>query len=423
MLVDPGLLRSRSTQRHSLIAPNLLRSLTLTRAQLPGVQAAVLGADGASWGLFDADTPRFGGTARRLVMEGQRINHLPNPRGEGIVPGTPGTTAAQWGAYSAPSGITRSILGTGREDGIDYVDVRYAGTATASGNIDLNALADAQQPAASAGQVWTFSSFARLIAGTLPEQLQIRIQERDSSNVNGSGSAAFVSITGVPLAAQRTSHTRTLSDAATAQIQVIRRIFIDSGVTVDCTIRHGWPQLEQGPFASAPILPPEGSPGASTRGADFVSVPLSSLGIGPEAACTLLWSGVFPVIPIGYTAIVLQVDNGSNATRWYFDSRAGDAMPRLVNSAGGLSNLSVPTAGVPLRLGLALDGTGRRAASMNGGAAVVQTGGPASGLSMLRLGGSATGGNNMWAETVTLRVLPTALSDADLQAAVAALPT
>lgn len=423
MLVDPGLLRGRSVLRQTLIGPNLLRSLTLTRAQMPGVQAAALGADGASWDLFGADTPRFGGAARRLVMEGQRTNHLPNPRAEGIVPGAPGTTAAQWGAYSAPAGITRSMVGIGREDGIDYVDVQYAGTAAASGNLDLNPLADAQQPAASAGQVWTFSSFARLIAGTLPAQLQLRIQERDSSNVSGSSSAAFVTVTAAPLGTQRHSHTRTLADATTTRIQVIRRIFIDSGGTVDCTIRHGWPQIEQGPFASAPILPPAGSPGASTRGADFVSVPLSNLGIAPDGACTLLWSGVFPQQMAGYVALLLQLDNGSNAVRWYVDSRASDGMPRLLNSAGGLANLSPHTAGVPFRLGLALDGAGRGAASMNGAAVVALTGGPAAGLTTLRLGSTATGSNNVFAETITLRVLPIPLSDADLQAAVAALPT
>jgi hypothetical protein len=146
MLVDPGLLRGRSVLRQTLIGPNLLRGLTLTRAQLSGVQAAAIGADGVSWDVFGADTPRFAGAARRLVMEGQRTNHLPNPRAEGIVSGTPGSTAAQWGAYGAPTGITRSIVGTGQEDGIDYVDIQYAGTAAASGNLDLNPLADAQQP-------------------------------------------------------------------------------------------------------------------------------------------------------------------------------------------------------------------------------------------------------------------------------------
>jgi hypothetical protein len=253
--------------------------------------------------------------------------------------------------------------------------------------------------------------------------LQLRIQERDSSNVNGSSSAAFVSITGAPLGTQRTSHTRTLADAATAQIQVIRRIFIDAGVTVDCTIRHGWPQLEQGPFASAPILPPAGSPGAATRGADFVSVPLADLGIAGNGACTLLWSGVFPQQTVGYVALLFQVDAGSNASRWYVDSRASDGMPRLLSSPGGLANLSSHTAGVPFRLGLALDGAGRGAASMNGAPVVALTGGPAAGLSTLRLGSTASGGNNVFAETATLRVLPTPLSDADLQAAVAALPT
>jgi hypothetical protein len=39
------------------------------------------------------------------------------------------------------------------------------------------------------------------------------------------------------------------------------------------------PQLELGPAASTPILPPSGSPGASTRGADLVTASLAALGI------------------------------------------------------------------------------------------------------------------------------------------------
>jgi hypothetical protein len=52
----------------------------------------------------------------------------------------------------------------------------------------------------------------------------------------------------------------------------------------------------------------------------------------------------------------------------------------------------------------------------------VLTGGPASGLTTLRLGSSATGVSNVFAETTMLQALPYAMGDAALAAAVTALP-
>lgn len=80
------------------------------------------------------------------------------------------------------------------------------------------------------------------------------------------------------------------------------------------------------------------------------------------------------------------------------------------------------TPGSAFRAGLALDGAGRISGSFNGGAAQVVTGGPASGLTTLRLGNNAIGGTAMFGEVGALTVLPRALSDADLAARVAAMP-
>ena len=52
-------------------------------------------------------------------------------------------------------------------------------------------------------------------------------------------------------------------------------IGVTSGAAVDITFDLYWPQLEQGEFATSPILPPVGTVAASTRAADLLNVPLS----------------------------------------------------------------------------------------------------------------------------------------------------
>jgi hypothetical protein len=61
------------------------------------------------------------------------------------------------------------------------------------------------------------------------------------------------------------------------------------------------------------------------------------------------------------------------------------------------------------------------AGSLNGAAVVAVTGGPTAGLTTIRIGANVTGGLALFGSMGLLRLLPTALADGDLQAAVAAL--
>lgn len=54
------------------------------------------------------------------------------PTGLGAAAGTPGAMPINWSVAGLLNGITRSIVGTGTENGIPYVDIRFAGTATSS---------------------------------------------------------------------------------------------------------------------------------------------------------------------------------------------------------------------------------------------------------------------------------------------------
>src|SRR5262249_3631266 len=70
-------------------------------------------------------------------IEGQ--NYIRNPSASGSVAGTPGTNPTNWGLTGGPvSNISRTIIGTGVESGIPYIDVRYFGTSNAANNIGCN---------------------------------------------------------------------------------------------------------------------------------------------------------------------------------------------------------------------------------------------------------------------------------------------
>ncbi|HEV7267922.1 MAG TPA: hypothetical protein VGN83_23920 [Falsiroseomonas sp.] len=390
----PALLGLHGAARRSLVAAGALRApLTLARAQVSS-RATALGPDEASVGIFAADTPRFRGAARRLLVEGQRSNEIADPLD---FTAASGWTVLGTGTGSAPV-ITPAFGGIPAPDGSFTATRLQLDKGAGTLSTDRSGLSRTTTLNA-ARFLW-----ARTVSGTATVQI-------GTSSVTPAVQSAL------------DTTWRRFGNVDGGGVHRVMLLGGGSGNSQSADLLVWGASSEAGAtFPSSLILPPAGSPQASTRGADLLSAALAALGIGANGACTILWSGLFPQQTIGYTAVILQVDVGSNATRWYLDSRAGDAMPRLVNSAGGLSNLSIPTAGVPFRLGLALDGTGRGAASMNGDAALVQTGGPASGLTTLRLGSSATAASNLFAETTVLQVLPFALGDAALAAAVAALP-
>src|SRR5215471_14862518 len=101
-----------------------------------------------------------------LLVEAAATNALRNSSASGTVAGTPGTSPTNWSAPGTINGVTRQIVGTGSEDGIPYIDIRYFGTPTAtSGTIII--FESTTQVAAASGQQWAASVYLRLVAGSL----------------------------------------------------------------------------------------------------------------------------------------------------------------------------------------------------------------------------------------------------------------
>jgi hypothetical protein len=402
---------------------------TFSRAQV-STSVTARGADGIAWSEFSANTARFTGVAQRLLIEGQRTNALRNPRCEGTVlgvAGSGGVAPTHWTASPPTGAISTEIVAVGTTGGLPYVDVRFFGTASgASGGTTYLMFEPTTAIVTTPSTAWVAGVFVQRIAGdgvTGSPTLVLR----EGLAAGGLVTSTGTSLSGVSAAAlQRVEIRKTLA-GTTERVTMDVRFSYALGAVVDVTFRFAAPQLEQGAFSSTPILPPVGTPAASTRGTDSVTATRASLGIAANGACTLLWSGMIPqAAPAGVAQTILQFDDGTANNRYLLRNVAGGsaiAVNRVTaGAAAGDISLGTMTPGTPFRAGITINAAGRIAGCLNGGAAVAITGGPTSGLTALRLGNDTAGTTAMFGETASLRVLPFALTDASLPGAVMALP-
>jgi hypothetical protein len=104
--------------------------------------------------------------AQGLLIEESRTNSIRNNTMVGAVAGTPGTLPTNWSTFTALTGLTREIVGTGTENGITYIDIRVSGTPSGAGRYDF-VYETGTGVAALNGQTWTNSGYFKLQAGTL----------------------------------------------------------------------------------------------------------------------------------------------------------------------------------------------------------------------------------------------------------------
>jgi hypothetical protein len=143
-----------------------------------------------------------------------------------------------------------SVIGTGTENGISYIDVRFTG-----GNGDsVSFYIDGTTPVAAAnGQTWTGSAYYKLASGSFANcSLVHAIYEANSVPTSLAASTASLNaVSGSSLGSQRISVTRTNNQATTAYEQLA--IVISATGSFDITLRIGLPQLELGNTATAVI--------------------------------------------------------------------------------------------------------------------------------------------------------------------------
>lgn len=419
---------SGATGLQTLLAPQrLLPPLSLNRVQVLSRSTFRL-PDGVTWLEGLADEPRFEGAAQRLMIGGQRTNSIGNPRFEGGIAGSPGTLPTNAGSNSIPTGIVRTLTTGLVFNGMQGVRLRWEGTPTATATNAVYQPVGAAIIAALQGQSWTSRLFYRVTAGGLgglSAANHFLINRNAGGSGLGSGASQAINASGALI---ESTVTITPSDPTTAFVQPDLRLGFQAGQAMLLEIEIYWWTCEQGAFASTPVLPPAGTPAVSTRSADVIAPTLASLGVPASGACTFLFRGVLTNnAPAGVAQILLQLDDGSDTNRYQVRNAPGGATIVAGRVAAGVSadatSLGSMTAGGLFTVAVSINGSGRIAASLNGGTVQAQTGGVTAGLTTFRVGNNVAGSAPAFCEIERLMVLPgVAASDGQLQAWSAALP-
>jgi hypothetical protein len=391
--------------------------VTFSRAQAAGAVSTAFAADGVTLEEYGADAPRFNGTARRMLFGGQRTNAIRNPRAHGAVAGTPGTPPTNWSISLANNGISSEIVGGGTENGVPGFYLRFFGTATANALFEVTPEPNFINIPGSVGQIHTHGIFHRLTAGSLSGFSSINLEVLDRGGAGTPGTTLNIT----PSAGlARSSLTRTITEAGTTGITFRCNVRVTSGATVDATIFFGAPQSELGSFASTPILPPIGTPGASTRGQDNLTASFGTL--FPSGVGTVLASVMIPTqSPVSQHIFALNLDATNRIIIFNPANTNNIVLNRSILGATTSIILGAHTLGTLFRAGMTFDGA-TITGNFDGGTNQALAGQPG-GLTTLRVGADGGGAFNLFGEVGYLDTLPYVIPPANLPAAVAAIPS
>ena len=220
----------------------------------------------------------------RLVNQPVRTNQIRNPRAEGGTAGSPGVYPTNWDRPTTLRGLTQT-LAFPTVYGMTPLDWQLSGTATSAGNIALYA-ESVTQIAAVSGQTWTGSVFLSLPDGapTNITSFLVTLQEYNSSGVQITGTTDVTVLPGaLSSVPTRISVTRTLTNALTAYVVLLVTANVTDVVSTTLRLQIAWPQLEQGTFATSPLLPTVGVPAATARSAGTITLVSEHTAIGHYA--------------------------------------------------------------------------------------------------------------------------------------------
>lgn len=359
-----------------------------------------------------------GNTPLGLLIEDTRTNGITNPRAEGAVPGTPGTQPTSW---TTGVGIGISVIATGTESGMSYVDLRFFGTTTTVNmgyGLELSATI-----AALVGQTWTMTAYLKLVAGSFANSgLALRMISQNSVPAAlTTFDTPIANPTAAGLATQRFAASWTIPDATTAWIRPQLAILFASGVAVDFTLRVAFPQLEQGAYATSVMLPQPATPAASTRAVDSALVAFSTTSLLPipETGCSIV--GEFLKFTVGPPANMFGMgDNGGGQTiRSFWRNNGFEPATALENVAAASDDQAGNFQGVVFRLAISVQQSGLIAA-VNGAApqSSAVTGTIPAGIWSLLGIGTDSSGTSPWNGYIRrLRMYNYVLTPGQLQAA------
>jgi hypothetical protein len=399
-----------------VLGPDNLGRVALTRAGTATVTTAAANVEPVA-----ADTPRFTGSARRLVVEGPGGNFIRNPRAEGATAGTLGSGGVlptYWSRSGSTTPLSVEVVGTGTESGIPYIDVRFASSGTTGGNavelvMETNTLAPT-------GESVAFSAYMRLLSGTVPtgsDQAGLVMAE-----YNGSGSylrltRTRMAITSAPLASQRFQATYTMGDN-TQFARPLYRFHPGIGEVFDFVLRLGAPQMEREARCSTLMLPPAGMPGIASRSAD---IPIWTPAGGFGGQGTVVVKAMLPqMAPFGASQGLWQIDDGTDQNRLQLrNTSAGSSITGVVEVGGTtLATLSGGNmaAGTPFRAAFTW-AAGDQALCLNGGTVQTASASLPTGLARMLVGHASTQFNRAaYGEIELVEYRPTRIPNSLLQA-------
>jgi hypothetical protein len=306
------------------------------------------------------DAPRFDFNpstlaAQGLLIEESRTNSIRNNTMVGAVAGTPGTLPTNWTGATTVDGLAREVVGTGTENGINYIDVRYSGTSGTAGNSTLITFDANNFIVAANAQTWTGSIYARLVSGSLTNVSLVALSVRyndaaaallTSQNTAFTPTSSFARIT----------NAFTAANASTAFVNATLLANFTDSSAVDFTLRIGLPQLELGAFATS-VIPTTTT--ALTRSADVASVntlsPWYNAAEGTVYSDTELLSGVTST-----NRFIFEFNDGVSTSGDKWDvRRTGGASCRAVvrDNGSAVGDRTINNSSNNLRIASALNST------------------------------------------------------------------
>lgn len=352
-----------------------------------------------------------------FLCEEQSANAVRNGNATGAAVGSPGTMPTYWNTVT--NGTARTVVGSGVEDGIPYVDLRFTGVTTA--NVVQVRFEDINAIAATSGNTWTASANCRLVAGSLtnmPGNMTVTTLFRDAGGAILLSLGTVGTLSPDALRTQRTSRTTT-APASTAFVQPAISFDVAVGAAVDFTVRIGGAQCEQKPFATSYIPT---SSAAVTRQLDALTLgDLSRIGFNPAASSVIVQGRILGQSALVYPGVValgmgvegdkVVLYRDGNSSRFIVEAKTAGVTQYL------LSVTAAPATGAEYKTAFAF--AANDASQTTSGAAPVKDASVALStiLDRMSIGGfQARGGGTNGAQIIRrVDYYPRRLADAELQ--------
>lgn len=225
----------------------------------PGTVAFGLNASGVAY--REAEKWLIGSTIGTTCTRAANANQVRNTAVTGASAGTPGTPPTNWGVNNPDTGhgISTSIIGTGTEAGVPYVDWRVFGTATAGASGAVQMFTETSTHiAATLGQQWSVGADVKLQAGSATgATVSLNMNENNAAGTFLAGDTQWVF---QPLAnalnLDGQSYPGKTANASVAFIQPYVQVAYTVGAPVDITLRLGAPDADSGTVWTATITKP-----------------------------------------------------------------------------------------------------------------------------------------------------------------------